>query len=144
VEILKTDLTEFIGNYLNENPTEEKPANMSHAEFVEVQVDQIANPWMLYFIKLDPQTALEKVKCPTLALNGSKDLQVPPKENLETIESALKAAGNKEYKIKELTDLNHLFQECETGLPSEYSVIEQTFSPIALEEMLKWINSQIK
>jgi fermentation-respiration switch protein FrsA (DUF1100 family) len=82
---------------------------------------------------------LEKVKCPVLAINGSKDLQVPAEINLQTIEKSLKKAGNKKYVVKELTGLNHLFQECKTGSPNEYAEIEQTISPLALETMLKWI-----
>ena len=94
--------------------------------------------------KYNPAIALEKVKCPVLALNGSKDLQVPANENLEAIRKALVKGRNKNVTIKELPNLNHLFQECKTGSPSEYASIEQTFSPIALTEVLKWIQTQIK
>jgi fermentation-respiration switch protein FrsA (DUF1100 family) len=90
------------------------------------------------------QTALEKVKCPVLAINGSKDLQVPAKLNLAAIEQALKKGKNKNFEIKELPNLNHLFQECEIGAPSEYSKIEQTISPIALAEITNWIVIQVK
>jgi fermentation-respiration switch protein FrsA (DUF1100 family) len=79
-----------------------------------------------------------------LALNGDKDLQVPSKVNLEAINKALTKAGNKKFTIKELPNLNHLFQECKTGAPQEYSEIEQTFSPLALSEILNWIQTQTK
>ena len=42
-------------------------------------------------MKFDPRPILESVTVPVLALNGEKDLQVPPKENLAEIEKALKA-----------------------------------------------------
>ena len=64
-----------------------------------------------------------------LALNGEKDLQVPPKENLAEIEKALKAGGNQDVKTIEFTGLNHLFQPCKTGSPSEYAKIETTIAP---------------
>jgi fermentation-respiration switch protein FrsA (DUF1100 family) len=99
---------------------------------------------MQYFIKYNPRPALEKVKCPVLAINGEKDLQVPPKENLEAIKNALEKAGNKKVTIKELPNLNHLFQECKTGSLDEYATIEQTFSPTALTEILKWVQTQTK
>jgi fermentation-respiration switch protein FrsA (DUF1100 family) len=79
-----------------------------------------------------------------LALNGERDLQVPPKENIDGIKAALAKAGNKNVTTKILPKLNHLFQECTKGLPSEYSKIEQTFSPIALGEMLSWLKTQTK
>ena len=83
------------------------------------------------------------LKCPVLALNGEKDLQVPAKENLKAIKNALIQGGNDKGTIKKLPYLNHLFQECETGLPNEYAIIEQTFSPIALNEITNWLLKQL-
>ena len=82
------------------------------------------------------------MKCPVLAINGEKDLQVPPKENLEAIDKALKDGGNKDVTIKELPGLNHLFQPCKSGLPSEYGKIETTFAPEALELIGDWIRKR--
>jgi len=144
LEQLRTDLTKYIKQQLKDNPNAEKPSGMSDDDFVNLQVKQIANPWMQYLIKYNPAPTLEKVKCPVLAINGGKDLQVPPKENLDAIKKALTKGGNKNIKTKELPNLNHLFQECKTGSPSEYVKIEQTFSPIALIEILKWVQRQIK
>jgi len=143
-EQLKTDLTNYITQSLKDIPDAQKPEGMSEADFVKIQVDQITSPWMLYFIKYNPVAALEKVKCPVLALNGEKDLQVPPKENLEAIKNALAKGGNKKVTTIELPGLNHLFQECKTGSPTEYATIEQTFSLTALTEVLKWIQIQTK
>jgi hypothetical protein len=144
LEQLNSDLTIYFKQILKDNPNTQKPAEMSDDDFVKLQVKQIASPWMQYFIKYNPAPALEKVKCPVLAINGEKDLQVPPKENLEAIKNALTKGGNKKVTTKELPNLNHLFQECETGSPDEYAKIEQTFSPIALTEILNWIKTQTK
>ncbi len=107
-------------------------------------INQLTSTWMINFIRLDPVVYLEKVSCPILAINGNKDLQVPSKENLEVIENIFRKSENTKVKIKELEGLNHLFQECETGATSEYATIEQTISPIALKEILNWINIQVK
>ncbi len=77
-----------------------------------------------------------------LAIIGSKDLQVPPKENLKAIEEALIAGGNNHYLTKELPGLNHIFQTAETGSPDEYAQIEETISPVALELIGDWILEQ--
>jgi fermentation-respiration switch protein FrsA (DUF1100 family) len=138
IEQLKIDLTQALNQNLKENPDTKIPNGMSNDAYVKLQVDQIAYPWMSYFIKYDPAPALEKVKCPVLALNGEKDLQVSPKENLDAIRKAIEKGGNKKGTFKELPGLNHLFQECETGAPGEYATIEQTFSPKALAEILDW------
>ncbi|MBA4411418.1 MAG: alpha/beta fold hydrolase [Bacteroidota bacterium] len=141
---LKVDLTNYIKKSLAESGNTFKPEGMSEDDFVKLQVDQITSPWMLYFINYNPAEALKKVKCPVLALNGEKDLQVPPKENLKAIKKALAKGGNKKVTTIELPGLNHLFQECKTGLPAEYATIEQTFSPTAMTEILKWIKLQTK
>ena len=95
--------------------------------------------WMRYFLFYDPQPALRKVTCPVLALNGSKDLQVPPSQNLPAIVAALTAGGNTDFTVRELPNLNHLFQTCKTGSPAEYNLIAETLAPVALETMTMWI-----
>lgn len=141
---LKIELTNYIKKAMSENPESGKPEGMSEDDYINLQLKQLTTPWMTYFLKHDPAIILEKVKCNVLAINGEKDLQVPAKINLEAIKSALEKGGNKNITIKELSNLNHLFQECETGLPNEYGTIEQTFSPVALEEITTWILSYVE
>ncbi len=138
-DALRKDLTQLLTERLKDFSDDQKPAGMNEEDFIKLQVDQITSPWMQYFLKYDPAPALQKVKCPVLAMNGEKDLQVPPKENLEAIKAVLKKGGNKNVTAIEIPNLNHLFQECKTGSPAEYAQIEQTFSPAALEEIAKWI-----
>jgi pimeloyl-ACP methyl ester carboxylesterase len=95
--------------------------------------------WYRYFISTDPASYWKKVKCPVIALNGEKDLQVAADVNLPAIDKALKAGGNKNVKTVKLPELNHLFQHCTTGLPAEYGQIEETFSPEALKIISDWI-----
>ena len=63
--------------------------------------------------------------------------------NQDGIRNALIKGGNKDYKIVELENLNHFFQECKTGRMDEYRKIEQTFSPKALKEISSWILKKI-
>lgn len=142
-EELIVDLTNSLSETI-EKDTSQIPEGMTKEEFVEMLVDQVSSPWMYYFLRYNPAPTLEKVNCPVLAINGEKDLQVPPKENLEAIENALKKGGNNQVTTQELENLNHLFQESDTGSPDEYASIEQTFSPIALEVVLEWIRLQVK
>jgi hypothetical protein len=111
---------------------------------VEAQVKQVLTPWFHYFLNYDPRPALMKLKQPVLAINGDKDVQVAPKENLAAIEAALKAGGNKDYLVKELPGLNHLFQTATTGGVSEYTKIEETISPTALKVMGDWILAHVR
>ena len=120
-------------------------SNVSEAEktqakqTLEAQLKQVLSPWFRYFLTYDPRPTLGKVKCPVLALNGENDLQVPVIENTREIEATLKAAGNKDITIVRLPKLNHLFQTSETGAPSEYLKIEETFAPAALKIIGDWI-----
>src|SRR5271157_2729688 len=102
---------------------EERKAIGDIEAVVTAQLKMVRTPWFRFFLSYDPRTALAKVKCPVLALIGQKDRQVPPKENLSQIETTLKAAGNARVTVKELPGLNHLFQTCKSGAPSEYTEI---------------------
>lgn len=100
----------------------------------------LTSPWYRTFIVTDPASYWNKVKCPVLALNGEKDLQVAADANLPAIEKAVRSGGNQKVTVIEFPGLNHLFQHCKTGLPAEYGEIEETFSPEVLKTMSDWIN----
>jgi len=82
-----------------------------------------------------------KLKCPVLAFNSEDNLGIPPKQNLNAIEEALKAGGNENYIIKELSGLNLLFQTVQPGVPP--GEIEETISPVVLNLVCEWILEQI-
>lgn len=107
--------------------------------FVQRQIHWTSSPWFRYFLDYDPVPALQRTKCPVLALSGEKDLQVPPKENLPLIRKALEDGGNKDFKVLELPGLNHEFQHCYMGLPAESRAIEETFAPDAMNTLSDWI-----
>ncbi len=108
-------------------------------ETIKQQLEGFDQPWLPNFIKYDPGPVLEKVQCPVLALNGEKDLQVLAAVHLPEIEKRLKSNKNSQTRSQELKGLNHLFQKCDTGLPTEYGKIEETFSPAALKLIFDWI-----
>ncbi len=107
--------------------------------FITKETDGVLKPWNKYFFNYNPADEFEKLSIPVLSLNGSKDVQVNATVNQNAIRNALIKGNNKNYKIIELENLNHLFQECETGKMDEYRKIEQTFSPTALKEISNWI-----
>jgi len=143
VSVLKNELTRHYnsGRAMLESIL---PANTDIDSFIKRQVNSSLRPWARFFYNYDPATELRKITIPVLSLIGTSDVQVPAEMNHPPIKKALEAAGNKHYTIKELEGLNHMFQESETGNMSEYSQIEQTFSPLALEEITTWIKDHIK
>lgn len=110
---------------------------------LQAQLKAVMTPWFRFLLTYDPAPALRQLRCPVLAINGSKDLQVSAKQNLPAICAALSEGGNKNFQIDELDGLNHLFQTAVTGAPSEYGEIQETMSPVALETIASWIARQI-
>ena len=106
---------------------------------MDLQIRTVSSPWFRSLLTYDPAPMLARLTCPVLVLNGEKDLQVPPEQNLPPIRKALETGGNKNFEIVEYPGLNHLFQPAKTGAISEYAEIEQTMSPAVLEKISSWI-----
>ncbi|MCF8282848.1 MAG: alpha/beta hydrolase [Bacteroidales bacterium] len=142
--LLRQKMNLLFDEYYDSLSEEDKQAAGTKETFQKAQTETLTSDWFRFFIKYDPKATLEKVTCPVLAINGEKDLQVEPKINLGGIEAALKKSGNKHFVVKELPGLNHLFQNCTTGAPSEYFKIEETFDPKALALVSDWILEVVK
>jgi hypothetical protein len=124
--------------------TEEQKKALGVSEaMVEGQIKMVLSPWFRELLDYDPLTTLKNVKCPVLAINGAKDLQVAASVNLPAICDALAAGGNQRVKTMTLPGLNHLFQTCQTGAVTEYGRIEETFSPVAMSIISDWIRSAV-
>jgi pimeloyl-ACP methyl ester carboxylesterase len=106
---------------------------------LKAQIPVMKSAWYRYFLAYDPAVTLEKLKCPVLALNGSKDSQVSPELNLPSIEAALKKSGNADVTVQLVPGVNHLFQNAKTGAFAEYREIEETMSPKVLETIAIWV-----
>lgn len=114
------------------------------SKFIKNETESVLKPWNTYFFNYNPADEFEKLRIPVLSLNGSKDTQVDATVNQNAIRNALIKGNNKNYKVVELENINHLFQECTTGKMNEYKDIQQTVSPMALKEISSWILEIIK
>lgn len=103
---------------------------------LEKQKEQLNTSYFRHFLKVDAGKLLPLIKCPVLALNGRKDMQVDCETNLKTLEKGL--VGCK-HEVQAIDDLNHLFQHCKTGNVAEYQQIEETISPEVLSRITTWI-----
>ena len=93
--------------------------------------------WITCFLGYHPSEAIRKVICPTMALNGTLDLQVLSKDNLPIIKANL--PHNDQHLIKEYNSLNHLFQHCTPVTALNYGGIEETISEEVLWDIADWI-----
>jgi pimeloyl-ACP methyl ester carboxylesterase len=107
--------------------------------YINDKVQRLHSPWFRFYLPYDPGKVLQEVTCPVLAINGEKDVNVTPKENLHAIKMSLKTGGNENYMVRELPGLNHLLQTAATGSVSEYGRIEETISPTAMDLIADWI-----
>lgn len=94
------------------------------------------NTWIDGFLNLDPRNFLSDIKCPVLALNGDKDIQVNVVSNLSAVKESVKNAQVKSY-----PGLNHMFQHCETGEVNEYGEIRETMSEEVIDDIVAFILS---
>jgi pimeloyl-ACP methyl ester carboxylesterase len=141
--IAQKKLEGIITAAMEEMGEEEREAIGLPDEAVELQVQALLSPWFRFILTYDPGAALCNVKCPVLAINGEKDLQVPAEDNLQAIRVALRAGANEDCTIQKLPGLNHLFQTAETGAPSEYGKIEETISPGVLQMIGDWVMARV-
>lgn len=142
-KVREQKLKRYLNNEFKEGRLPHEPGTEKDS-VINTYLQAISAPWMTYFIQYDPQPDLVKIKIPVLALIGAKDHQVLPEFNIPALKSAFAKGKNQKATVLELEGLNHLFQEAQTGMPQEYSSIEQTFAPSAMKTILDWLNKQTK
>lgn len=140
---LKQQITDYLLAKADKIPGLTIPEGSTKESIIAMQIDQLTSPWMLNFIRYNPAENLNKLKIPTLALFGEKDLQVSPQLNEAPMREAFIKANNKGEVIV-IPGVNHLFQECTTGSPNEYAGIEQTISPKVMKIIANWILNTLK
>jgi pimeloyl-ACP methyl ester carboxylesterase len=123
------------GAYVDEVIDPAMADNKGVRDMLASEIARAAGPELQSLIKYDPASDLGRVKCPVLALNGDKDLQVPADMNLEAVK---KYAGDNAT-VKKYPGLNHLFQHTATGNIMEYGTIEETMSPEVPADIAEWI-----
>ena len=112
----------------------------AHRPALQQGIKQLSTPYMKHLITVDVRPQLPQIKCPVLALIGTKDTQVNCQTNLEAIDKGITAP----HQVVAMEGLNHLFQHCTTGSFVEYPQIEETFDPETLQKIIKWIKAKKK
>ncbi|MEE9294596.1 MAG: alpha/beta fold hydrolase [Phycisphaerae bacterium] len=106
------------------------------------EYDVFVSPWWRYIFGYDPQPVLAAIKCPVLAVNGMKDVQVWQAQNLPAIERAIRAAGG-DITTRPYEQLNHALQPAKTGQRDEYARIEITIDERVLRDMAQWLSTKL-
>lgn len=106
------------------------------------KLKHFSTPWFHTFLRHEPAPFLKATRQPILVLNGERDLQVPSGMDLGAIRIALQ--DNPRAVVKELPNLNHLFQTAKTGSTAEYFSIEETMAPLVLTTVSDWIQTTVR
>jgi pimeloyl-ACP methyl ester carboxylesterase len=122
----------------------QKPLIPDWDEFLKNQIGFLTSPWMRFFAEHDPAEDWKMVKCPVLAFNGEKDIQVNPDQNLPAIAAALDAGKNYNYEMIVMNGMNHLFQRCVYCTIDEYANLLESISPDVILEMGDWVNKKVR
>jgi pimeloyl-ACP methyl ester carboxylesterase len=140
--------SEALGTLLDSIYATALPEYKTETSFAQFKMGMMLfanNEWLSQFVRYNTSTYLKKFKIPLLAINGGEDIQVPAQSNQAGFENhfsvASKQAGSKAIVIE---GLNHLFQTCKKCDIMEYGDLEETFSPLVLDEMVKWIQGNIQ
>lgn len=105
-------------------------------------IDMLLGPWYRSNVLFDPETAYGHVKAPALIIGGGKDFVAPPQHHVPEITRILCLASDRSVSHHIYPGLNHLLQEAETGLPTEYASLTNSFSTEVLLAISRWLETQ--
>jgi len=105
-------------------------------------VQQIASPWMRYFLRHDPAADLAASTVPVLALLGERDLQVTDEANAAPLADALGKAGRPGSLVVVVPGKNHLFQDAATGAVPEYATAGAAPAPDVVALIADWLSAR--
>lgn len=100
---------------------------------------RVRTPWIDTFVTIMPEEFLGQVRCPVLAINGTKDMQVNGPDNLAVIERLVPQAD-----IRLMEGLNHPLQHAVTGAISEYGEIRETIAPEVPAAIVEFVRGVVR
>jgi pimeloyl-ACP methyl ester carboxylesterase len=109
------------------------PASPDHPQW------QVIRKMYLY----DPTPTLRQLQTPTLALFGELDNNIVAEKNKAAWETALKAAGNRDYTLRILPKANHLQLEAKAGTNAETPSLRR-FVPAYFTTVRDWLAERVR
>jgi pimeloyl-ACP methyl ester carboxylesterase len=95
-----------------------------------------------HIFSYDPRPALEALRCPVLAIYGSRDTVVAPALHLARMRDALARSAARHATVRELPGANHHFYAANTGGPDEISGL-QGFADGYFDTRLNWLRQYV-
>jgi len=104
---------------------------------MKIKLSPMMSPWFRTFLRIDPAYYLKQVKVPIFASFGGKDVQVPANENIYCLQHL--HLNTTDVIIKDYPNLNHLFQNAQTGKIEEYFENSESFNEQLMDDLTKWL-----
>ncbi|MDR0262983.1 MAG: alpha/beta hydrolase [Sphingobacterium sp.] len=104
---------------------------------MKIKLSPMMSPWFRTFLRIDPAYYLKQVKVPVFASFGGKDVQVPANENIYCLQRL--HLNTTDVTIKDYPNLNHLFQNAQTGKIEEYFENWESFNEQLMNDLTKWL-----
>ncbi len=104
---------------------------------MKIKLSPMMSPWFRTFLRIDPAYYLKQVKVPIFASFGGKDVQVPANENIYCLQRL--HLNTTDVTIKDYPNLNHLFQNAQTGKIEEYFENSESFNEQLMDDLTKWL-----
>jgi pimeloyl-ACP methyl ester carboxylesterase len=141
-EPVEESLRERLTEQINQLPEAQVEALGDVSGFIQSQINRqlsaAKSDWFRSLIEFQPEEVLNGLNVPVLALFGEKDMQVFPEDNIKEVILLREASENRvEYRV--IPDANHLFQKAETGMPSEYGMLEREFAEGFVASIVEWL-----
>lgn len=141
---IEQDLYNRLETQINELPEEQRQALGDMNSFIRSQINRqlsaAKTDWFKSFIEYNPESDISELDVPMLAIFGEMDTQVISEPNRAKAEN-LKEDSGLNLTIVEIESANHLFQQSNTGLPSEYGMLDKEFADGFVEAIIEWLNS---
>jgi len=112
---------------------------MGSDQIIDLAISQFRSYDALGYMEFDPGVYWQQVEQPVLAIYGSLDTQVDGADNKEVLETLLPDPSD--VTVLLFGDANHLFQIAESGLPQEYSLLDQSMNPEVLDAITSWLDT---
>ncbi len=94
-------------------------------------------PYMISWVKYNPQVEIKKLQIPVLIINGSKDLQ------LKTTEAELLKQAKPDAKMEIIDNMNHIFKEIKGDEKENMATYNNPDLPV-MKELISRINLFLK
>lgn len=109
---------------------------------MKIKLSPMLIPWFRTFLRIDPAYYLKQLRVPIFASFGGKDVQVPANENIYALQRL--RLNTTDVTIKDYPNLNHVFQQAETGKIEEYFENSESFNEQLMDDLTHWLKLKAK